>query len=84
MISKIVRRFWPLHPHIFILDDMAIGITTKQKTTPVTGWKSTCFLCKTIFIDITEFGVEQLQQGNNTSAVFQWMNDCSGSAGSYG
>jgi len=73
-LHKFVRRFFPYHYHVLYLLDISYGVGLENGNIPVTGFKFVCKLCGREFVDISEYGIKQLQEGKSVDDVFRWWD----------
>lgn len=61
------------HCHVIEVRDFALGVELPDGGYPLTAFRWRCKICGREIVDISEYGIEQLQAGHATAQVFEWM-----------
>lgn len=74
-LHNFVRRWFPLHPHIIQMRDIALHKLEHNIGIPITGWRWECKLCGAIIDELSISGIEQLKEGIDIDDILNWMRD---------
>ena len=61
-LRRLIRRWWPLHPHLVQISDMALG--PGETWRPAVAWRWRCLLC----------GREIVESFGNLPEGSEWTN----------
>jgi hypothetical protein len=74
-LNDFVNRWFPLHPNVIRIKDVALYEIEERDEFPVTAWKWECKLCGAIIDELSLFGIEKLKEGVDLDDIMKWMRD---------